>query len=117
MKLDLHVHYSEAIGFVPVSIDMVGELVATIVDRGLDGIAITDHYGYDISCAYWVRDIVERDFSERVLIIPGQERDIRLEHVVELFLPNNLIFRFLAHPSSLPADNFITKCAYHLQLW
>ena len=33
-----------------------------------------------------------------MLIIPGQEIDIRWHQEVELYLPNGVTFRFLAHP-------------------
>jgi predicted metal-dependent phosphoesterase TrpH len=87
---------------------MVAELIATIKARGLDGMAITDHNGYDTDLAYRVKDIVERDFNGETLIIPGQECDVGSEHVVELFLPDDRTFRFLAHPNHLPMDGFIT---------
>ena len=98
LKLDLHTHVYEATGFAPLTVDIVGKIVAKIKARGLDGIAITDHQGYDSSYAYRVREMVERDFNGEVLIIPGQELDIKFNHEVELYLPNNLTFRFLAHP-------------------
>ncbi|MFC1951338.1 PHP domain-containing protein [Chloroflexota bacterium] len=107
LKLDLHVHYHEAVGFVPLTNSMVAELIATVKARGLDGLAITDHNGYDTDIAYRVKEIVERDFNEETLIIPGQECDVGSEHVVELFLPNDRIFRFLAHPSYLPVNESI----------
>ncbi len=107
LKLDLHVHFHEAIGFMPLTDEMVAELIATIKTRGLDGVAITDHNGYDTDLAYRVKEIVERDFSEKTLIIPGQECDAGSEHVVELFLPNDRIFRFLAHPNHLPVDDSV----------
>ena len=108
LKLDLHVHFHEAIGFVQLTVPMVKELVSTIKDSGLDGIAITDHYGYDTEIAYRVKEIVDLNFNGEVIIIPGQECDVGLEHVVELFLPNNRVFRFLAHPTQLPVEDSIT---------
>jgi predicted metal-dependent phosphoesterase TrpH len=81
-------------------VDIVAEIVARIKDRRLHGIAITEHnnkkYGYT------VKEIVEQSFNNEVLIIPGQEIDLGRREVVELYLPNNSVFRFLAHPGRYP---------------
>lgn len=42
-----------------------------------------------------------------MLIIPGQEIDIRWHQEVELYLPNGAIFRFLAHPGYPTISNAI----------
>ena len=42
-----------------------------------------------------------------MLIIPGQEIDIRWHQEVELFLPNGATFRFLAHPGYPTVPNVI----------
>jgi predicted metal-dependent phosphoesterase TrpH len=100
LKLDLHTHCLEATGFLSPTVDIVGEIVARIRERGLDGIAVTEHnsskYGYA------VKEIVEQHFNNEVLIIPGQEIDFGRREVVELYLPNNSTFRFLAHPGRYP---------------
>ena len=96
LKLDLHTHCMEATRFAPPSVDIVSQIVAKIKARGLDGIAITEHNHKDYG--FRVKDIVERYFNNEVLIIPGQEVDIGLRQEVELYLPNNSTFRFLAHP-------------------
>ncbi len=75
---------------------MVEKIVAQIKARGLDGIAITEHF--DKEYGYKVKEIVERYFDNEVLIIPGQEIYVQMRHEVELYLPNNSTFRFLAHP-------------------
>ncbi|MBI2329673.1 MAG: PHP domain-containing protein [Chloroflexi bacterium] len=109
MKLDLHTHVFEE--FLPVSprsitIKSVEKLVKAIKDRGLDGIAVTEHdtkaYGYR------VKEIVETHFNNEVLIIPGRELHSMPIHFVELDLPCNgiITFRFLAHPG-YPGDSII----------
>ena len=50
---------------------------------------------------------MERSFNSEVLIIPGQEIDIRWRQEVELFLPNGATFRFLAHPGYPTISNVI----------
>ena len=50
---------------------------------------------------------MERSFNSEVLIIPGQEIDIRWHQEVELFLPNGATFRFLAHPGYPTISNVI----------
>ena len=106
MKLDLHTHVFEE--FLPVSprsitIKSVEKLVEAIKDKGLDGIAVTEHdtkaYGYR------VKEIVETHFNNEVLIIPGRELQSGTIHYVELDLPCDGIvtFRFLVHPG-YPGD-------------
>jgi len=74
----------------------VGKIVAQIKAKGLDGIAITDHWDKDYG--FRVKQIVEESFNNEVLIIPGWEIDVGARQEVELFLPNGATFRFLAHP-------------------
>ncbi len=99
MKLDLHTHCLEALGLygraLP-SAQMVQRIVNKVKERGLDGIAITEHS--DRHRAFLVRDLVERQFNNEVLIIPGQEGVRFGQHLVELYLPDNYVFRFLPHP-------------------
>ena len=98
MKLDLHVHYYEATGYVPLCTELVGTLVNTIKEKGLDGIAVINHQWHDQEYPFMVRDIVARDYNNEVLIIPGIEFDVGYNHEVELYLSENRTFRFLAHP-------------------
>ena len=99
MKLDLHTHCFEALPFP--SVDSVKRIVAAIKTKGLDGIAVTEHrkknYGYQ------TKEIVKRYFNDEVLIIPGREIDVGPVQIVELYLPYNVTFRFLAHPG-YPGD-------------
>lgn len=103
MKLDLHTHCREATGCPYPTPDIVRRIVAAVKDRGLDGIAITEHYTH--SYAYEVKDIVHRHFNDEILVIPGREIDRvflnidkGLFHLVELYLPGDVTFRFIAHP-------------------
>lgn len=107
LKLDLHVHCNEASGFVPLTTNVVGKLVTVIKAKGLDGIAITDHQGYDPYYGFRVREIVEKEFNNEVLIIPGQETENGYNHEVELYFPNKTMFRFLAHPGELHTEKYI----------
>jgi histidinol phosphatase-like PHP family hydrolase len=77
-------------------VDIVARIVAAVKSRGLDGIAITEHNNKNY--AYKVKEIVEQYFDNEILIIPGQEVDIGVTQIVELYLPGNVTFRFLAHP-------------------
>jgi histidinol phosphatase-like PHP family hydrolase len=77
--------------------------VAAVRSRGLDGIAITEHY--TDAYAYEVQEMVHRHFQDAILVIPGKEVDKvfigvdkGLFHLVELYLPGDVTFRFVAHP-------------------
>ena len=99
MRMDLHTHCREATGSRHANLETVRKIVARVKAQGLDGIAVTEHddknYGYE------VKDIVERFFPGEVLIIPGQEVRRGLHHMVELYLPGDTTFRFIAHPGNL----------------
>lgn len=101
LKLDLHTHCYEASGYKPPTLDIVATVVERIRLRGLDGIAITEHYNKDYG--FQVREIVQEHFDSNIIIIPGQEIDENYVQVVELYLPNDSVFRFLAHPG-YPGD-------------
>ena len=96
LRLDLHTHCHEATGMRPLSLDIVDRIVEQIKTRGLDGIAITEHW--DKNYGFQVKELVEQHFNNEVLIIPGQEVDIGSRQEIVLYLPNHSIFRFLAHP-------------------
>jgi len=96
LNLDLHTHCLEAVGFSDPSIDVVARIIAAIKAKGLDGIAITDHARQRF--ARKVKAVVETHFDNTVLIIPGQEIDYGPTEIVELYLPGNCLFRFIAHP-------------------
>ena len=77
--------------------------MAAVKRRGLDGIAVTEHYTNYYG--HKVKEIVDAQFDNKIVIIPGQEvartlsgRELGVIHVVELYLPDDLIFRFIAHP-------------------
>lgn len=103
MKLDLHTHCREAVGRPNPTPEIVRRIIVAVKDRGLDGIAITEHYTE--AYAYEVKEIVHRDFNDEILIIPGREidrvflgADKGVFHLVELHLPGDVTFRFVAHP-------------------
>mgnify|MGYP005627356159 FL=1 len=89
---------NEATDFAPLNPDIVERLIEVVVKKGLDGIAIADHDGYDPNYPFKVRDIMEKHFNNAILIIPACEREVGLNHEVELYLSDDKMFRFLAHP-------------------
>lgn len=95
LKLDLHTHPFEATGFRQATPEIVSRLVARIRERGLDGMAVTEHA--DKSYGFKVKELVEASYPG-VVIIPGQEASVWPVQVVELYLPGDVTFRFLAHP-------------------
>ena len=105
LKLDLHTHVFEATGFRRATPEIVEKLVERIKLKGLDGIAVTEHN--DKFYGFQVKELVDRLFPGEVLIIPGQEISIWPVQIVELYLPDNVTFRFLAHPG-YPGD-FMSK--------
>ncbi|MFC1857011.1 PHP domain-containing protein [Thermodesulfobacteriota bacterium] len=96
IKIDLHTHCMEATGDPVPKLSTVKGILAQIKKQGLDGIALTDHDNKDYGLR--VKEIVDRHFTHEVLIIPGQEISLHRQHVVELYLPGNSVFRFCAHP-------------------
>jgi len=96
LKLDLHTHCGEATALYSPTLDIVKEIVAVVKARGLDGIAITEHYNK--AYGYKVQEMVAHHLKGEILVIPGREIDKGLLHVVELYLPGDLTFRFIAHP-------------------
>ncbi len=103
MKIDLHTHCREAAATPRPTLDIVKNIVAAVKSQGLDGIAVTDHYTSHFGRE--VKKIVDEDLNGEIIVIPGQEIDMMFSgrergviHIVELFLPGDLIFRFVAHP-------------------
>ncbi|MDY6853623.1 MAG: PHP domain-containing protein [Thermodesulfobacteriota bacterium] len=96
LKLDLHTHCYEATMYT--SVKSVENIINTVKAKGLDGIAVTEHL--DADYGYKVKQIVEKYFNSKVLIIPGQEINTELVHVqvVELYLSDRATFRFVVHP-------------------
>ena len=56
-----------------------------------------------------VKEIVDRYFDGQLLIIPGEEINKGSLHVVLLYLPGGLTFRFAVHPGYPKADDFSTE--------
>jgi len=107
LKLDLHTHCCEATGYREPTVEIVGRILERIKVRELDGIAITEHHNKDYG--FKVKEIVERFFGNGVLIIPGQEIDVRShQQEVELYLPDGSTFRFLAHPG-YPSNSYTVE--------
>jgi histidinol phosphatase-like PHP family hydrolase len=107
LKLDLHTHCSEATCVYTPNRDVVKKIVAAVKAKGLDGIGVTEHYNKNYG--FQVREIVERHFNNEILIIPGQEIDKGKLHVVMLYLPGDLTFRFVGHPGYPKVEDFSTQ--------
>ncbi|MFC1978998.1 hypothetical protein ACFLVP_03320, partial [Chloroflexota bacterium] len=58
LKLDLHVHMNEANGFEPLTLAVVERLIEAVLKKGLDGIAVADHEGYDPEYPFNVLEMV-----------------------------------------------------------
>lgn len=99
LKLDLHTHCQEATQFAPPDEKTVGRIVEMALRRGLDGLAITDHDALEY--ARRIKEVAERSFGSSLIIIPGREIRVGDNHVVELYLDSDAVFRFIAHPGYL----------------
>jgi len=99
LNIDLHTHCYEAT--LSNSEDAVEKIVKSVKEHGLDGIAVTEHVDKDYGL--WVQQVVERNFPNEIIIIPGQEVNTELVHVqyVELYLSESTPFRFIVHPYHL----------------
>ncbi len=104
LKLDLHTHCGEATSLYTPNLDIVKRIVDTAKKRGLDGLGVTEHYNK--TYGYKVRDLVERELDRELVIIPGQEIDKGPLHIVVLYLPGEITFRFIAHPGYPPVRDF-----------
>jgi len=101
LKLDLHTHCYEALGFPEPSIETVGVIIDAARRKGLDGLAITEHYSKRYGLLS--REIAQKYFGDEIIIIPGQEIRVYTQEVVELYMDEGRVFRFLVHPSNLYA--------------
>jgi predicted metal-dependent phosphoesterase TrpH len=95
LKLDLHTHCFEALNYVPPNYEAVRIIIEKVKEKGLDGIAITEHS--NISYGLKAKEIAEKYIKSDIIIIPGQEIDVDDQQIVELYI-GDAIFRFLAHP-------------------
>lgn len=102
LKLDLHTHLCEATGYPWLNEDLVKWVVNKVKEKGLDGIGVTEHdfpsYGFQF------KKLAEELFDHEVVIIPGQELSAWPVEIVELYLPGDMVFSFLAHPGFPPTD-------------
>ena len=104
LKLDLHTHCGEATSLYTPTLDIAKRIVAAAKARGLDGIGVTEHYNR--TYGYKVKELVEHELGNEILIIPGQEIDKGPLHMVVLYLPDDVTFRFIAHPGYPPVSDF-----------
>jgi len=75
LKIDLHVHtdYSDSSG-------RLEDIVRAAINKGLDGIAITDHNTCEAA------EVAIRRYSDRIIVVPGLEYDAREGHLLALGL-------------------------------
>ena len=104
MKLDLHTHCSEATWAYTPTRDTVRKIIDAVKAKRLDGIGITEHYNK--AYGFKVKEMVEQYFNGKILVIPGQEIDKGNLHVVILYLPGDLTFRFVGHPGYPKVEDF-----------
>ena len=103
VKLDIHTHVGEMFGFQTPTPEIAETVITQIRAAGLDGIAVTDHWRPDWGLELY--RVIERHFPNQVIIIPGQEIDVRPArspfdeyHCTELYLPGGRLFRTYCHP-------------------
>ena len=121
VKLDLHTHVWEAFNFQDPTPAMARQVVAKIKDRGIDGIAVTDHRNKEWSFRF--RDLVEREYPGEVIIIPGWEIEVRPPQspfseyqIAELFLPGGGTFRSYCHPGYYSPDIIIEDGIHAIEI-
>ena len=103
VKLDLHTHIWEASRFVPPDKDIAWQVIEQVKRMGIDGIAVTEHRNKEYGFAF--AELVQREFPNEIIVIPGWEIEVRYGperneeyQVLELFLPNDTLFRSYCHP-------------------
>lgn len=74
-------------------------IIDTVKAKGLDGIAITEHYSKRYGLLS--KEILDTYFPNEIIIIAGQETSSYGQEVVELYLDDGITFRFIAHPISI----------------
>ena len=102
LKLDLHTHCFEAMTIpLPQQItkDSVENIIISVKDKGLDGIAITEHGNLQFGLR--AKEIAATHFNNEIIIIPGHEIYSHGVQIVELYLTDDVIFRFLPHPIAI----------------
>jgi len=124
LKLDLHTHCREATACPTPTLSIVKRIVAAVKAKELDGIAITEHYTERYG--YEVKEIVDHYLNGEIVVIPGKEIDKMflgvekvLFHVVELYLPGDVTFRFIAHPGHpnvRDLDSYIDSSIHGIEL-
>lgn len=90
----------EACNFARPNARTADEILTRVKQKGLYGIAITDHAELGTRFACELKDVGACRFHNQILIIVGSEVTRRPFHIVELYLDKNCTFRFIAHPGS-----------------
>lgn len=97
LKIDLHTHLLEASNFAKASEEVADKVVAVMRERGLEGIALTEHW--NVEHGWKLKAIIEDKYGDEFVILVGQELDIsQTQQVTEIYLPNNVTYRYLCHP-------------------
>jgi len=115
VNVDLHTHCRQMTGAsVPDSVS-VRRILAQVAKQGLDGIAVTEHHDPEYGLRF--QQIAQSAFSDKLIVIPGQEVRMGPQHIVELYLRDHATFSFWAHPNFLSpgVDEFIRENLGRLQ--
>ncbi len=113
-KLDLHTHCVEACNFARPNARTADEILTRVKQKGLDGIAITDHAELGTRFACELKDVVGHLCQNEILIIVGSEVTRGPYHIIELYLDKNCTFRFIAHPGSPSLQLLEQEYAHYL---
>ena len=121
VKLDLHTHVWEAFNFQSPTAAMAERVVDKIKDRGIDGIAITDHHNKEF--AFQFRELVERHYPGEVIIIPGWEIEVRPAQtpspntrLPSFSCQNGGVFRSYCHPGYYSPDIIIEDNIHAIEI-
>ena len=103
LKIDLHTHMLEAANFAKPDAALAEKVVAQMRERGLEGIALTEHWNVDHG--WKLKEIIEDLYGDEFVILVGQELDISTtQQVTEVSLPDGVTYRDLCHHGYLAND-------------
>ncbi len=98
LRIDLHTHLYEATGCDDPDRSLLDEVLDRARGKLLDGLGVTEHWDWEFGRRL-VRLKEEIYPGDEFLLIPGREIEAGRDHFVEILLPGDRLFRFLAHPA------------------
>lgn len=120
LKLDLHTHIWEATGFSEPTLQTVERVIRQVKDRGIDGIAITDHRNKKYGFAF--KRLLDTHFPNEIVVIPGWEIEVRIGpgrndeyQVAEMFLSEGKVFRSFCHPG-YPTSKIVVDGVHAIEI-